>query len=240
MSVCSDVIHRHSTLGVRSEFELQPLSAPEVIECSHYDRTDKEEGNFFAVLPECLPVVSGNNPLIEIIQKIILSRAVEESSRNILCTGLLFELLAAMTREAVRTAYINGQTNTSPASLVYCRKARQYISLHLQKHISVYDIADHLDVSAGYRSTIFKSVTGQTIVEYINRVKLDYVKELLVIKKMTLKEAGEHVGILDENYLSRLFKKYVGVTASEFKLMQYSNASIHSKVQSQAAQRRSQ
>jgi YesN/AraC family two-component response regulator len=146
---------------------------------------------------------------------------IEENGRNILCTGLLFELLAAMTREAVRSAYIDGQPQISPGSLAYCRKARQYISSHLDRHMAVADIASHLNVSAGYLSTIFKGVTGQTIVEYINRMKLNYIKELIVNKKMTLKEAGEHVGILDENYLSRLFRKYVGVNAREFKLMQY-------------------
>lgn len=229
MSTCCDAIHRHSTLGIISEFKLQMLSASEVIKCSHHDMMDKEEGNFSAILPECFPVEASSKTLIHIIQKIIRSRAAEENSRNILCTGLLFELLAAMTQEAVRTAFINGQANVSPGSLVYCRKARQYISAHLDKRISVYDIADHLDVSAGYISTIFKSVTGQTIVEYINSVKLNHIKELLIIKKMTLKEAGEHIGILDENYLSRLFRKYVGVTAREFKLMQYRNASIHIK-----------
>ena len=63
-------------------------------------------------------------------------------------------------------------------------------------------------------------MTGQTLITYINRVKIERVKELLLINNaITLKEAGENVGIEDENYLSRIFKQYTGLSVREFRML---------------------
>jgi len=54
-------------------------------------------------------------------------------------------------------------------------------------------------------------------VEYINTAKLNKVKELIVNQGLSLREAGEKCGFYDANYLSKIFKKYTGYQAKEFK-----------------------
>ena len=53
--------------------------------------------------------------------------------------------------------------------------------------------------------------------EYINRRKLSYMVELIRRYDYTLAEAGEHVGYNDVNYISRIFKRYYGMTVTEYK-----------------------
>ena len=60
-------------------------------------------------------------------------------------------------------------------------------------------------------------MTGTTIISYINRLKLEKIKNLVINKGISLRQAGESVGIYDENYLSRLFKQYYGKSISELK-----------------------
>ena len=92
-----------------------------------------------------------------------------------------------------------------------------YIASHIDENISVDEISFHLGISSSYLSSQFKASTGRTIIEYVNFVKLNKVKELICDKGLTLKEAGEAVGFYDEHYLSRVFKKHFGMSAREYK-----------------------
>ena len=64
---------------------------------------------------------------------------------------------------------------------------------------------------------IFKEITNESIIQYINRLKLDKIKVLVELKGLTIEQAGDIYGIHDKNYISRMFKKYYGHTLSELK-----------------------
>ena len=53
--------------------------------------------------------------------------------------------------------------------------------------------------------------------EYINRSKLSYMMILIRRYGYTLAQAGKHVGFTDVNYISRIFKRYYGMTVTEYK-----------------------
>ena len=100
----------------------------------------------------------------------------------------------------------------------YYNKAAEYISANLDKKISVEEIAAHTGISSGYLSRLFKEFSGRTIVDYINYLKIEKVKELMGTMNLSLRQAGESVGIGDHNYLSRLFKKYTKLSVREYNL----------------------
>ena len=58
---------------------------------------------------------------------------------------------------------------------------------------------------------------GMTLVEYSNCAKVQRVRELITSRNISLTDAGLAVGIDDVKYLSRLFKKYSGVTSAEYR-----------------------
>ena len=83
--------------------------------------------------------------------------------------------------------------------------------------LTVTELAEHAQISPSYLSGLFKAYTGQSIIDYTNRIKVERVKEMLISQRgILLREAGESVGILDENYLSRLFKRYAGMSVRDF------------------------
>ena len=55
------------------------------------------------------------------------------------------------------------------------------------------------------------------LIEYINRRKLTHMLALIETENCSLSAAGEKVGINDANYISRIFKRYYGMTFSEYK-----------------------
>lgn len=66
-------------------------------------------------------------------------------------------------------------------------------------------------------STLFSSVEGITIEQYIIHQKIERVKELLKYKEMTLSEISYTMGYSSVAHLSNQFKKVTGMTPSEFK-----------------------
>lgn len=137
----------------------------------------------------------------------------------LLCAGLAAELLAEVTRLCQRQCLISENQIQSPGIAVYARRAMQYIAAHLERRIAVKEIADALGISAGYLSNVFREYTGQTLVEYINKCKLNKVRELMTDMGLTMREAGENLGFDDESYLSRLFRRYTGMSANELRRM---------------------
>ena len=91
------------------------------------------------------------------------------------------------------------------------------MSRHRAEKINVATIAEELGLSTGYLSRIFKINTGYTLVEYMNDIKINMVKEILASREASLDELASIVGLNDEKYLCRLFKKHTGMTITEFK-----------------------
>ena len=79
-------------------------------------------------------------------------------------------------------------------------------------------IAEKFGYHPSYLTSVFKRYSGCTITEYLNRQRIRVAKNLLTsTPKLTLAEIGTQVGIGDEKYFMRLFKRYEGVTATAYR-----------------------
>ncbi len=105
----------------------------------------------------------------------------------------------------------------SPITIKYAEQAQEYILNNIRTSFSVSDIANYLGISSGYLSNVFHEVTGTSIVQYTNRVRLEIAKNLVCNECATLAEACVVSGINDPNYLSRMFRKYMDTTITEIK-----------------------
>ncbi|SDY94782.1 AraC-type DNA-binding protein [Evansella caseinilytica] len=94
----------------------------------------------------------------------------------------------------------------------------EWIRIHaLTKDISVAAIAEQFSYNSDYLTRIFKKTTGMSIQEYLHVIKIAKAKELLVRTSENIKVISDSVGISDEKYFMRLFKKYEKVTPSEYR-----------------------
>lgn len=94
---------------------------------------------------------------------------------------------------------------------------KQYIEEHIDETISLERAAGICSLSKCYFSSIFKRETGLNFVDYLNTEKMKFAKQQMVKKGIKTYEAARLVGISDESYFSKLFKKYLGVTPSSVK-----------------------
>ena len=211
--------HCHYTVGFTAKYDIQLVTKEQILNLSREITNQSESDYLIAIVPDYFEINQYNSHIESRIKRIINSHSYPDAAENINCIGMLLELLAELTKKCIHNIMLEGDEMLSPASAIYVQRAMQYISEHLECKITVDEIASYLEISSGYLSYLFKNVADQTIIEYINTVKLNRVKEILTACRATLKEAGEAVGIFDENYLSRMFKKYTGMTVRDYKML---------------------
>lgn len=96
-------------------------------------------------------------------------------------------------------------------------KAKKYIyNNYNQDGISLKSVADAINLSPAYFSSLFKKDVGTNFVDYLTSVRIEKAKELLCCTAMKVSEIAYEVGFRDYRYFSQIFKKYTGKTPREF------------------------
>ncbi len=96
------------------------------------------------------------------------------------------------------------------------KKSVDYIKENYDKQITVDEIASSVGLSNNYFSHLFKKSVGQSFTEYLNTIRIEKAKELLLEDTYKVYEVASKVGFSDYRYFSIVFKKQVGVSANKF------------------------
>lgn len=97
------------------------------------------------------------------------------------------------------------------------REAIAYMKSHYQQELSRNAVAQQVALSPAYFSSLFKSHTGYTPIQYIHRLRLDRAKQLLREGGMPIRQVAEEVGFADSFYFTRLFTKETGMSPREYR-----------------------
>ena len=97
-----------------------------------------------------------------------------------------------------------------------------FVKNKINERYMTYDISLELlsresDVSSYYLSRLFREETGETFMEYLTNLRINKAKELINGTDRTMKDICQAVGYSDPNYFSRMFKKNVGLTPTEYR-----------------------
>lgn len=101
-------------------------------------------------------------------------------------------------------------------SFVKVNALLDYIHQNYQKKISGSDIELAFESNYDYINRAFKLVTGQSISRYINTVRINQAKELIETTSLGIGEIGYLIGINDPYHFSKVFKKYVGLSPTQY------------------------
>lgn len=96
-------------------------------------------------------------------------------------------------------------------------KSTNYITSHLEQELSAQDVANHVNLSYTYFCRLFKKETGKSFSEYVAFARLQQAVWMLRHTNNTIEEISDYVGFNTPNYFSAIFKKFVGITPSEYR-----------------------
>ncbi|HEX3028566.1 MAG TPA: response regulator transcription factor [Clostridia bacterium] len=97
------------------------------------------------------------------------------------------------------------------------RRLIHYISEHYSDDISLKTLSLQLNTNPNYLGKLFKDETSEYFSDYVNRIRIEKAKELLLCPANMTKDIAVQVGYNDVNYFYRAFKKYAEMAPSEFR-----------------------
>lgn len=83
--------------------------------------------------------------------------------------------------------------------------------------LTIEDIAKKVYLSPNYVRTLFKEKTGETILEYLTRMRIQHAAELLKDKSKKIHEISAAVGYENVSYFCSVFQKFKGTTPNEYR-----------------------
>lgn len=205
--------HRHYTVAIGGQSATEIISEERAVEIFKAI-SSIGKGHCFVILPQHITDPKTAKQGKQLIESIIYERNLPNINQLRVHTLLfrLFDLINTYTADNLLSMH---KRNFSDE--YYCRRAIEYIGRHSTEKIRLSEIAAELELSEGYLSRIFKAHTNFTLIEYINDIKINAVKEILSNRNATLSELCDIIGIDDEKYLCRLFKKHTGMTITTFR-----------------------
>ncbi|MFF2091394.1 response regulator [Paenibacillus sp. NPDC058174] len=97
-------------------------------------------------------------------------------------------------------------------------QALRYMKNHFTRgDLSVSDVAEAIGLSDKYLNLVVKEVTGQTITQWIIRLRMEEAARLLEDPMIKIYELCERIGYADQDYFRESFKKQYGLTPTEFR-----------------------
>lgn len=100
------------------------------------------------------------------------------------------------------------------------------IDFDLAADLSLKSTAKYLNINASYLSKLFKTETGYTLTDYVNMKRMDYAAYLLSNTYTPVSTIAQTCGILDDNYFTKLFKRYHQKTPTKFRQDHYTTRKI--------------
>lgn len=96
-------------------------------------------------------------------------------------------------------------------------RVMKYINEHYNEDLVFEDVAATIGISYSYLRKLVKEETGKSLIDNVNIIRIEEVKRLLLHTDLTISEIAEGVGYRNVQSVNRFFKKYEGISPSEFK-----------------------
>lgn len=117
--------------------------------------------------------------------------------------------------EAARKAY-QGFTENEGHYKTDVANTLKYMEENYMHRLTLASISANVNLSSSYLCRVFKSEVGTSITSYLNNLRIRKAATLIKENDLSMKEISVMVGIDDQLYFSRLFKKCMGVSPSEY------------------------
>ena len=94
---------------------------------------------------------------------------------------------------------------------------KEWVKANYHHPFTVSQLALEFGYQADYLSSLFKRITGLSLTQYTNTIRIETSKNLLANYDLSIKEAAYSCGFPDEKYYMKVFKKLEGLTPTQYK-----------------------
>lgn len=112
--------------------------------------------------------------------------------------------------------YLNTSMQTAK-NADFVTLAKGYIEANYALDIGVAQIAEVLQITPNYLSTLFRRVEGVTLSRYLTGVRMECARKLLESSQMCIEQIAREAGYADAHYFTRVFKENFGVYPTKYR-----------------------
>ncbi len=125
--------------------------------------------------------------------------------------------LVSLAEEMQRTYVLRVQKAQSHSgSHVLVRACMDYVDTHIFDRITLSAMSREIGYGEYYISRKFKSETGESLVDYINRQKIEMAKRIMLSMKLPVSEISSRLSFSSPSYFSAVFRKITGIGPVEY------------------------
>lgn len=97
------------------------------------------------------------------------------------------------------------------------QKLLAYIEEHYSEPLRLSSLSEHFHFNPSYLSGYFSSHHPEGFSEYLNKTRINKACELLASSELSISEISAKVGYADHSYFTKVFKKHIGISPSQYR-----------------------
>ncbi|THF78761.1 AraC family transcriptional regulator [Cohnella fermenti] len=160
------------------------------------------------------PVFSMDLQVMPYLYDLLTETLAHESSRDLRLNAVMYRFLTALIELLPAAKTAEGEARSQH---VYVHRAMEYIHAHYGEALSVTQLAADLGLDRKYLSAIFKGAKGLPPQQYLLRYRMRKACRFLRDSTLSVGEIARSVGYADALLFSKMFKRTLGVSPSEFR-----------------------
>ena len=153
-----------------------------------------------------------NSRMANILTHIAEEQKEKSSSYQMAIHGLLTEFFALLLRDGISDKQHDSISDATMRTYNLIEPALRHIRDNFSEHITVEKLSELCQTSKYHFCRVFKSVTGQTVIEYLNEYRLKCADALLKNSDKSITYIADACGFNSEQYFCRSYKQKFGVS----------------------------
>lgn len=169
-----------------------------------------------------------NREVVASIERLANEFFLEPLAYELSVKSELFRILSNVVRYSFQDTRSAGFAQRRTYTIHPLDGILQYLQDHLDQKITVPSLANQYNVSASHFCRLFKKLTGNTLVQYVNRIRIQQSERLLRETDMPVADIGEKVGFSNITHFERVFRKIHKTSPSKYRSNLRNRISEHS------------
>ena len=168
--------------------------------------------NLFKDYTERIIYIGKNTKIERLFENLVEEYHLKMMEYEEICASLLLTIISYITREK---NCISKNSNISSNEKI--AEACAQINSNIDKTFLISDYAEMYNMSESRFSHLFKLMTGTSPNKYVNEMRIEKAKEMLINTNFLICEIAQSVGMQSQSYFCKVFKKYTLYSPIEYR-----------------------
>ena len=180
----------------------------------HVDILDETVCDLINSTPSLISIAD-EEKYLHIFQNIISAFPSDTDTKRIASIGWMMILISELVKDGNDINQVIQQTPEMQRNAIL--SAKTYMNFNYSLDIKLQNIADNIHMSPNYFHKLFSSTCGISPLQYLTNVRIEKAKKELMCSESTITQIAENCGFNSYSYFCTVFKKYCGLTPTEFR-----------------------